>query len=241
MEPIRLQKYFTDCGVMSRRAAEVEIAAGNVTVNGRVAAVGDKVTPGIDTVTLSGKPILPATRKKFTYIMLNKPRGYVTSLSDPQGRKCVTELITDLGVRVYPVGRLDMVSEGCLLLTDDGDLANKLTHPRHEIPKIYRVKVTGKVTKEQLSALNASMDIDGYVIRPAKVEITGEDETGTVLRFTLHEGRNRQIRKMCSKVHLDVRRLSRLSVGEVKLNGLSVGKWRYLEDHEIDYLKRNTK
>ena len=201
MDKIRLQKYFTDCGILSRRAAETEIAAGNVTVNGHVAAIGEKILPGDDRVFWNGKEIKPRKTKEYTYIMLNKPRGYVTSLSDPQGRKCVTELIRDLTTRVYPVGRLDMISEGCLLLTDDGDLANKLTHPRHAIPKIYRVKVSG----------------------------------------TVSEGRNRQIRKMCAQVRLDVRRLSRISVGNVKLNGLAVGKWRYLEQDEIDYLKKNTK
>ncbi len=241
MDKIRLQKYFTDCGILSRRAAETEIAAGNVTVNGRVAAIGEKILPGDDRVFWNGKEIKPRKTKEYTYIMLNKPRGYVTSLSDPQGRKCVTELIRDLNTRVYPVGRLDMISEGCLLLTDDGDLANKLTHPRHAIPKIYRVKVSGTVSEDQLAALNGEMTIDGYTIRPAKVEVTGQDETGTVLRFTLSEGRNRQIRKMCAQVRLDVRRLSRISIGNVKLNGLAVGKWRYLEQDEIDYLKKNTK
>lgn len=241
MEQERLQKYFTDCGVMSRRAAEAEILAGNVTVNGRVAVIGEKITPGVDEVAYLGKPIRAKAKKEYTYVMLNKPRGYVTSMSDPQGRKCVTELLTGLHTRVYPVGRLDMISEGCLILTDDGDLANKLTHPRHAIPKHYRVKVGGAVTEEQLSALNGEMEIDGYRLRPSEVEITDVTETGTVLRFTLHEGRNRQIRKMCQAVGLDVRRLNRVSVGEVSLNRLPVGKWRYLTEAEIAYLKKNAR
>jgi len=241
MEPVRLQKYFTDCGVLSRRAAETEIADGNVTVNGHTAVIGEKIVPGTDTVLWNGKPVTCDKDKTYTYIMLNKPRGYVTSMTDPRGRKCVTELVSDLGVRVYPVGRLDMISEGCLLMTDDGDLANKLTHPKHAIPKIYRVKVAGKVSEAQHTALCGEMDIDGYTIRPVKVDVTGEDETGTVMKFTLCEGRNRQIRKMCQNVGLTVKRLSRVSVGSVRLNGLPVGKWRYLEQSEIDYLKKNVK
>lgn len=241
MEQVRLQKYFTDCGVMSRRAAEAEILAGNVTVNGKVAAVGDKVTPGVDEVCYLGKPIRAKAKKEYTYVMLNKPRGYVTSMTDPQGRKCVTELLQGLHTRVYPVGRLDMISEGCLILTDDGDLANKLTHPRHAIPKHYRVKVSGLVSEDQLSALNSEMEIDGYRLRPSEVEIADVTETGTLLRFTLHEGRNRQIRKMCQAVGLDVRRLNRVSIGEVRLNRLPVGKWRHLTEAEIAYLKKNAK
>lgn len=241
MEQIRLQKYFTDCGVMSRRAAEQEILAGNVTVNGRIASLGEKITPGVDEVAYMGKPIRQKAKKEYTYIMLNKPRGYVTTMTDPQGRKCVTELLTGLHTRVYPVGRLDMVSEGCLILTDDGELANKLMHPRHAIPKHYRVKVGGEVSTEQLSRLNGEMEIDGYRLRPSEVEVTDVTETGTVLKFTLHEGRNRQIRKMCQAVGLDVRRLNRVSYGEVSLNRLPVGKWRYLTEEEIAYLKKNAK
>ena len=241
MEQVRLQKYFTDCGVMSRRAAEQEILAGNVTVNGRIATLGEKVTPGVDEVAYMGKPIRQKAKKEYTYIMLNKPRGYVTSMTDPQGRKCVTELLTGLHTRVYPVGRLDMVSEGCLILTDDGELANKLMHPRHAIPKHYRVKVSGTVSAEQLARLNGEMEIDGYRLRPSEVEVSDITETGTVLKFTLHEGRNRQIRKMCQAVDLDVRRLNRVSYGEVSLNRLPVGKWRYLTEEEIAYLKKNAR
>ena len=241
MDSIRLQKYFTDCGIMSRRAAEAEIEKGNVTVNGAIAHLGDKIVLGRDTVVYAGREISPQMQKEYTYVMLNKPRGYVTSVTDPQGRKCVTELLTGLHARVYPVGRLDMISEGCLLLTDDGDLANRLMHPRHSLPKHYRVKVSGQVSDEQLTALNAQMEIDGYTIRPAEVKRGELTETGTVLYFTLHEGRNRQIRKMCEQVGLTVRRLSRISIGEVKLNGLPVGKWRYLDKKEVAYLKKNTK
>lgn len=240
MEKIRLQKYFTDCGVLSRRAAEEEIKAGNVKVNGHIAALGDKIDPAADKVVWNGTPVVP-TVKKHSYILLNKPRGYLTSVSDPQNRKCVTELLRGHDGRVYPVGRLDYVSEGLLLLTDDGELANRLMRPRHSLEKVYRVKVAGHVSEEQLERLNGPMEIDGYALLPVKAVATGEDETGTVLKMTLKEGRNRQIRKMCAEVGLTVKRLSRVSMGELKLNGLPVGKWRYLEQEEIDYLYKATK
>lgn len=240
MEKIRLQKYFTDCGVLSRRNAEEEIKAGHVKVNGHIATLGDKVDPATDKITWNGSAVLPQ-RKKHSYILLNKPRGYLTSLSDPQGRKCVTELLQGHQGRVYPVGRLDYVSEGLLLLTDDGELANRLMRPRHSLEKVYRVKVAGPVSEEQYDMLTSPMELDGYELLPVKVAITGTDETGTVLKMTLLEGRNRQIRRMCEKVGLTVKRLSRVSMGNIKLDGLPVGKWRYLEQEEVDYLYKATK
>ncbi len=240
MEKIRLQKFFTDCGVLSRRNAEEEIKNGNVKVNGHIASIGDKIDPAADIVTLNGKEIY---RKETThhYIALNKPRGYITSMSDPQNRKCVTELLEGHEGRVYPIGRLDYISEGLLLLTDDGELANRLTHPKHHLEKVYRVKVAGNVSEEQYARLTDRMEIDGYEILPVKVDIIHTDETGTVLKMTLKEGRNRQIRKMCQNVGLTVKRLSRISIGNIKLNGLPVGKWRYLEQKEIDDLFKMTK
>ena len=235
MEKIRLQKFFTDCGVLSRRAAEAEIAAGNVKVNGHTAGIGDKVDPSADLVVWNDKPIT-LSEKKHSYIALNKPRGYLTTLSDPQGRKCVTELLSGHKGRVYPVGRLDYISEGLLLLTDDGELANRLTHPKHHLPKVYRVKVAGQVTDEQFSALTSEMELDGYTILPVEATVISSDDTGTLMKMTLREGRNRQIRKMCQKVGLTVKRLCRVSIGNVKLEGLPVGKWRYLTDREIAYL-----
>ena len=241
MEKIRLQKFFTDNGVLSRRAAEAEIAAGNVTVNGHTAQVGDKVDPSSDVVAYRGKTIRPE-RKNYTYIMLNKPRGYISSVSDPEGRKCVTDLLTGVSARVYPVGRLDRVSEGLLLLTDDGALTNRLTHPSHSIGKVYRVKVDGHVSEEQIAILSSPVEIDGYTTRPAEVRSTPlEGEEATVLHITLHEGRNRQIRHLCDAAGLTVRRLIRVSIGNLKLGGLGSGKWRYLEQEEIDYLHRATK
>ena len=242
MEPIRLQKYFTDCGVLSRRAAEHEIEEGNVTVNGKRAQLGDKITPHRDAVVWNGQKILPPARnQEHVYLMLNKPRGYVTTTSDPEGRKCVIDLLEGIDARVYPIGRLDKVSEGLLLLTNDGTLANLLTHPKHSIPKLYRVKVAGEVTDAQMETLTSPLVIDGYKIKPVEVTKVSNDESGTVLKFTLKEGRNRQIRKMCEQAGLTVKRLSRISVGNLKLDGLPVGKWRYLDAREVEYLYKATK
>ena len=240
MEKIRLQKYFTDCGVLSRRAAEKEIEEGHVKVNGHPATLGTKIDPKCDLVLWQGKPVLPTTSEHH-YIALNKPRGYITSTSDPQNRKCVTELLTDHKGRIYPIGRLDYISEGLLLLTDDGTLANRLTHPKHHLPKVYRVKVSEHVSDEIYEALTSEMELDGYVITPVLVDVVSEDDTGTVLKMTLNEGRNRQIRKMCEKVGLTVKRLCRISIGPVKLDGLPVGKWRYLSQKEVDALYAATK
>ena len=239
MEKIRLQKFFSENGIMSRRACEDELNAGHIAINGRVAKPGDKIDPTQDTVTWNGAVIRPR-KKEYTYIMLNKPRGYITSTSDPEGRRCVTELLTGINSRVYPVGRLDRVSEGLLLLTDDGELTNRLTHPGHNIPKIYRVKVDGHPTEEQIKILSSPLEIDGYKIQPVRVEVTPE-ETDTVLHMYLYEGRNRQIRKMCEIAGITIRRLSRVAIGKLKLGGLAVGKWRHLEKEEVEYLYKNTK
>jgi len=240
MEKIRLQKFIADAGLMSRRAAEGEIERGNISVNGHVAGIGTKIDPASDVVTYKGKRIR-YEKKQYTYIMLNKPRGYLSSTTDDRGRKCVTDLLDGVDARVYPVGRLDLISEGMILLTDDGELKNRLTHPSHTIPKVYRVKVAGEVSETQYDILTSPLEIDGYKIKPVDVVITGEDDNGTVLKFTLFEGRNRQIRKMCEAADLTVKRLSRVSIGNLKLDGLPVGKWRYLEQSEVDYLYKATK
>ena len=229
-----------DAGIMSRRAAEQEIINGNVSVNGHVAELGAKIDPRNDVISYRGKRIR-YEKKEYTYIMINKPRGYLSTTTDDRGRKCVTDLLDGVSARVYPVGRLDLVSEGILLLTDDGELKNRLTHPKHSIGKVYRVKVAGKVSDEQMEVLTSELVIDGYKIQPVQVNITGEDDGGTVLKMTLFEGRNRQIRKMCEAAGLTVKRLSRVSIGNLKLDGLPVGKWRYLEKHEVDYLYKATK
>ena len=237
MEKIRLQKYFTDCGVLSRRAAEEEIKAGKVKVNGLVAQLGDKIDPDQDTVEYRGKKIMPKKENDFVYILLNKPCGVVTSAKDEKGRTCVTDLVK-CGRRVYPVGRLDLNSQGLILMTDDGELTNKLTHPRHEIPKIYEVDVVGKVTTEQLHILNSSMTVDGYVLLPVKTEFVSKNDKFTTLRMTLYEGRNRQIRKMCEQVGLKVAKLTRIAIGSITLGELAAGKWRYLTSPELQTLKK---
>ena len=239
-ELLRLQKFFTDTGTLSRRSAEAEIAAGKVLVNGTVAKLGDKINPMQDVVIYGGKRILPRANKQHKYIMLNKPRGYLCATVDDRGRKCVTELVEEINERIYPVGRLDMISEGMLLLTNDGELKNRLTHPSHTIEKIYRVKVAGLVSDDQLETLCSPLVIDDYKIRPCVVTRGEADESGTVLKFILTEGRNRQIRKMCEIAGLTVKRLSRVSIGKLKLDGLPVGKWRYLDEDEVEYLYKAT-
>lgn len=236
MDSIKLQKYFTDCGVLSRRAAEEEIRAGRVTVNGQVATLGDRIDPERDRVEYRGKPLRPHNRERIC-ILLNKPRGYVTTLSDEKGRHTVAELVSDLSTRVYPVGRLDMDSDGLLLMTDDGALTNRLTHPRHEIPKIYRVTVKGAPTEDQLRRLGEPMCIDGYEILPVKLRTVTASPSSTVLEMRLFEGRNRQIRKMCEQVGLSITRLCRIAIGEISLGDLPEGKWRRLSAAELAYLR----
>ena len=227
-------------GIMSRRACEEEILRGSFSVNGHVATTGIKVDPVHDNITYKGKKV-HYEKKKYTYIMMNKPRGYLSATTDDRGRKCVTDLLGDISARVYPVGRLDLISEGMLLLTDDGELKNRLTHPSHSIGKVYRVKVAGEVSDEQYGILTSPLEIDGYKIKPVEVNVGESDQSGTVMKMTLFEGRNRQIRKMCEKAGLTVKRLSRVSIGNLKLDGMPVGKWRYLTDEEVEYLYKATK
>lgn len=240
MKKVRLQKFLADAGLMSRRAAEAEIAAGRVSVNGHPAEIGMQVDPAADLVTYRGKKVV-FSKKEHVYIMMNKPRGYLCSTEDDRGRKCVTDLLDGVNARVYPVGRLDLISEGLLLLTDDGELKNRLTHPSYSLPKVYRVKVGGEVSESQLVTLGSPLVIDGYKIRPVEVSMGESDESGTVLKMTLKEGRNRQIRKMCEQAGLTVKRLSRVSIGNLKLDGLPVGKWRHLDEREVEYLYKATK
>ena len=233
-EPIRLQKFLSDCGILSRRAAEAEILAGRVLVNGVPARLGDKVEPETDNVEYRGKTVLPRGDKSHCYVMLNKPRGIVTTAHDEKGRASVTDLVKIPSVRLYPIGRLDMDSDGLLLLTDDGELTNHLTHPRHEIPKIYHVKTSCPPTREQLNALSAPMELDGYRLLPVGVKLIGE----TLLEMELYEGRNRQIRRMCQAVGIKILRLTRVAIGKLTLGDLPSGKWRYLTDDEVNYLQQ---
>lgn len=231
---IRLQKYLSECGVASRRKSEELISAGAVKVNGRPAQVGDKVDPRRDVVTVRGKKVV--YDKKHYYIMLHKPRGFITTMSDEMDRKCVAQLIKDVDARVYPVGRLDRDSEGLLLMTNDGEFANALTHPSRHVAKTYRVTVREEVSQEKIQQLSEGIEIDGRMTAPAQVHIILKEPERTVLEFIIEEGRNRQIRKMCEALELTVIRLKRTKIGSIKLGMLPQGKWRYLNDDEVHKL-----
>lgn len=231
---IRLQKFLSECGTASRRKAEELIAAGKVKVNGRVAAIGDKVDPKRDKVFVSGKRI--ATTAKKVYIMLNKPRGYVTTLKDEFDRKCVTDLVKDVGVKVFPVGRLDRDSEGLLFLTNDGAFANDITHPSRHVNKTYSVTVAGAVSDEQINTMSSGVVIDNRKTLPCDIFVTERKADRTFLRFIINEGRNRQIRKMCEAVGLKVMRLKRIEIAGVKMGGLKLGDWRELSEREMTRL-----
>lgn len=235
MEKIRISKYLSEQGIMSRRTADEEISAGRVSVNGKTAELGQKIDPGSDVVTYNGKPVGGEVRK--VCIMLNKPRGYITTMEDERGRKCVADLVSDVGVRVYPIGRLDRDSEGLLLLTNDGELANMLTHPKYHKPKVYTVKVRGEVDEKTIERLGRPFNIDGYITKPAEVKKLGGADGITSLSIRLFEGRNRQIRKMCDKCSLEVAELRRISIGEIRLGELPSGKWRQLDPAQIKKLK----
>ena len=239
---IKIQKYFTDCGVLSRRAAEEAIKRGEVTVNGVRAELGMRIETDVDTVEYRGRRLKASSSKKIC-IMLNKPRGYVTTMNDEKGRRSVDMLTQDIGERIYPVGRLDMDSDGLLLMTNDGELANMLTHPKHNIPKIYKVWIKGPLGDENMRILRSALVIDGYKIKPVKSVIlkNAEHDRGfSVIEMTLFEGRNRQIRKMCAMAGLEIDRLSRVAYGTLKLGNLGEGRWRKLTDAEIQYLKSNS-
>lgn len=230
----RLQKLISASGVASRRKSEELIKMGKVTVNGIPAALGDSADPDTDIICVNGR-LLPK-REERTYIMLYKPRGYVTTLKDEKNRRCVSELVKDAGVRLYPVGRLDMYSEGLLIMTDDGDFANSLMHPSTEINKTYEAWIKGPCSQTALKVLQSPLVIDGYRIRPAEVKVLEEKGDTTVLQITIHEGRNRQIRKMCEAAGLKLSRLKRVSEGSLGIGELRPGQWRRLTDDELQEL-----
>ena len=232
----RLQKILASRGVCSRRKAEELITAGRVSVNGAAANLGDSADPDTDEILLDGKPL--PSKSEYVYIMLNKPRGFVTTLSDEKGRKNAAQLVADCGVRVYPVGRLDMDSEGLLLFTNDGDFANSLMHPKHEVDKTYRVIVDG-YTAEHFESLKKPVTLDGYTIRKPQVKLARPPRADgrAELLVTIHEGRNRQVRRMCAMAGMEVRRLIRISEGKLSLGTLPKGAWRYLTEAEISSLK----
>ncbi len=232
---IRLQKHLSQCGIASRRKAEELITQGKVRVNGRIASLGDKVDPKRDKVSVNGKTAVTVNEK--VYIMLHKPRGFVTTMKDEQDRKCVNDLVKNVGVKVFPVGRLDRNSEGLLIMTNDGELANQLTHPSSYVNKTYRVTVKGEVSEEKIEKMASGILLDGRKTLPCDVFIIERKEDRTVLGFIIHEGRNRQIRRMCEAVGLDVLRLKRTEIAGVKLGMLKQGDWRNLNDRELNRLK----
>ncbi len=234
----RLQKILSGAGICSRRASETYITAGRVKVNGVTANLGDSADLEQDEILVDGRP-LRKTAPRATYIMLNKPRGYVTTLSDEAGRKTVADLLEGVRERVYPVGRLDMHSEGLLILTNDGDLAHHLTHPSHEVYKEYLVKLSpdeeGLPSPEK--SLSGVIELDGERLLPAKCRLLSTIENGYIMTIAIRQGKNRQIRRMCAKCSYTVNSLKRVSEGEVKLGDLPSGRWRYLTEQEVRYLK----
>lgn len=231
----RLQKILSQSGFCSRRKAEIFLQEGRVTVNGTPAKLGDKADASRDTVCVDKKALTFPTEK--TYLMLNKPRGYVTTLSDERGRKAVTDLVKDCGVRVWPVGRLDLDSEGLLVLTNDGDLTNKLTHPSYMVEKEYHTWVTGDFMKAY-PILTEPMTLDGEHLQAAQVKFIREDGERTQLSIIIHEGKNRQVRRMCAAAGLEVKRLKRVREGKLLLDSkVPTGKWRALTKNEISVLQ----
>ncbi|MFR1179499.1 MAG: pseudouridine synthase [Bacilli bacterium] len=231
MEKIRIQKALSECGIASRRKAEELIKQNLVSVNGKTAKIGDKVDLSRDKISVDGK--LVACEVKKYYIMLHKPRGFVSTMSDELSRKCVADLVRDVPAKIYPVGRLDKDSEGLLLMTNDGDFSNAILHPSRHVEKKYRVTVKPKANEKQLVKLSSGMEIDGYKTESARITVLKDVEDRTVLEVIIKEGRNRQIRKMCEQVGLNVARLKRISIGQLKLGMLQPRQWRDLSIQEV--------
>ena len=238
IEPIRLQKFIAQCGIASRRKAEELILGGHVKVNGKTAILGDKVLP-TDKGVVRGKRIVVPKGGNYRYIMLNKPRGFITTMNDERGRKCVAQLVENVGERVYPIGRLDKDSEGMLVFTNDGDFANKVMHPKNNVYKIYRVTVRPSIDEDQLVKLETGVELDGRKTAPAYVHVIHKEQGRVVLEMILHEGKNREIRRMCEAVGLEVARLKRTQIGGVKMGMLKQGDWRDLTEQEVKKLLAN--
>lgn len=230
---MRINKYLAQCGVASRRECDRLIAEGKVTVNGRPAGLGDDVSDG-DNIKVEGRPV---TVKKNEYYLLHKPKGYLCTVSDDKGRKTVMDILGDGIGRVYPVGRLDYDSEGLLILTTDGELAQHLTHPSNEVPKTYLVKVEGRLTEADLNPIRSGIEIDGYVTKKCRAHIVETNKDYTKVELVLREGKNREIRKMFAAIGREVTLLKRTKVGELTLRGLDRGAFRKLTPAEVEYLK----
>ena len=238
MEEMRIQKYLSECGVMSRRSAEEAIKQGRIIINGENAVIGQKIVPEIDEVLCDNVIVTNKNNKKI-YIMMYKPAGIVTTMSDEKGRECVADMLkdADMGARVYPIGRLDMYSEGLLLLTNDGELSNKLMHPKHEILKVYHLTLKYELDAEQISDIALPIEIDGRMSKPAKVSVIERKNGKTKLRIELSEGRNRQIRRICENLDLIIIKLKRVCIGEINIGMLRPGQWKHLNFNEVKYLK----
>lgn len=237
MEKVRVQKIISESGYCSRRKAEELISAGQVKINGHPCKLGDRALPGKDIVTVDGEKIISSRQMKYIYLMLNKPRGYVTTMSDEMDRRCVMDLLQNVPERVYPIGRLDRNSEGLLLFTNDGKFANDIMHPSKHISKTYRVTVRPNITEEQLVQLSEGVVIDGKKTLPANITVLAHEPERVVLQMVIREGRNRQIRKMCEAVGLEVARLRRIGIGPVKLGMLKPGAYRELTAQELKMLR----
>ena len=233
----RIQKFLSECGFTSRRKAEEMIRAGRVQLNGRPVKLGDKLNPNKDIVSVDGERVWYDRKRRHTTIMLHKPRGVLTTMQDDRGRRTVADLVEDLPTRVYPVGRLDKNSEGLLLLTDDGELANRIMHPRSHLGKIYRVTVRPGITEEQVIALSTGIELDGRKTWPASVRVITQEPGRAVIEMVLHEGRNRQIRRMCEALGLEIARLRRTAIGPIRLGMLRPGEWRELKPAEMIALR----
>ncbi len=239
MEEIRLQKYLAECGIASRRKCEEFIEDGRVTINGRIAELGNKINPESDKIELDGK-LVKQDKKEYTYILLNKPIGVVTTAEDQFERETVLDLVK-VKTRVVPVGRLDMYTSGALILTDDGDFIYKVTHPKHEINKTYTVTLVGSISNEDVEKLRQGVEIEGgYITKPAKARIMKIDETKNISRveITIHEGKNRQVRKMCEAIGKKVLALHRAKIGNLGVKDLKLGTWRYMTKKEVEDILR---
>lgn len=241
MEKIRIQKVIADAGVCSRRKAEALIEEGRVKINGHPAHLGQSIDPSKDLITINGERLFIARKKEHVYLIMNKPRGYLTSMSDDRGRRCVTELLPETDQRVYPIGRLDLNTEGLLLFTSDGKFANDMMHPSRAVTKTYRVTVRPSLSDEQAVKLSDGVFIDGRKTAPAEVRVKSNEPGRVVMELVIREGRNRQVRKMCEAVGLEVARLKRTAFGPIRLGMLKPGTCRPLSAEELRAIRAAVK
>ncbi|KGG81387.1 pseudouridine synthase [Caloranaerobacter azorensis H53214] len=233
---MRLQKYLAMCGIASRRKSEALILQGRVKVNGKVIdELGYKIDPDTDIVLFDNKRVIK--KENYIYIALNKPEGYITTVKDQFNRPTVLDLVKNVNERIYPVGRLDYDTSGLIFLTNDGDLTYRLTHPKHEVEKVYIAKIKGIPTEEELNKFRNGLKIDDYITSKAKIEVLKKYNNYSIVKITIHEGKNRQVRKMCEKINHPVISLKRVAIGKINLGNLKKGNWRYLSKKEIEYLK----